>query len=463
MKCRVTRLGLNATSSLIPQSELAQAQILNTLNVVAERLSLATSVSTYQSLTTDTAYHERLKAAVSTIGRLDVMVEMGDFLVTYFIKDNVLVQDDSGVLDQFFLEFFKTLNSTAGVAEHAVQDFRKVLRDVAGVADLYTHQFVKNVLDTALVSDAHKVEFAKALQDQVTGVEDQAYLFAKKVAAHYATVSDFTDRVLNKWTLETLPVAEQHRFDTSKAIKTTGVVIDAKALSTTKGFFSKAGTTDSHSNGLGKAAFDTAGASEDETFQFGKSNSDVAGIAESQARAFSKALQDESVLREQITHQLNKALQSRVGATDDFDGAASLEDDQELHTNKATTSVVGISEFFVIKKVTLRDFFDDSMIAELFTAQFMKQLTEMAYATDTVAFNAGKVTFDIAGASDQIYTFDFSKPLTQIAAAVDAEKRDFGKALTDQTQMTDSGFVRSQNYSDFSYFAEDFVGTSRTF
>jgi len=39
----------------------------------------------------------------------------------------------------------------------------------------------------------------------------------------------------------------------------------------------------------------------------------------------------------------------------------------------------------------------------------------------------------------------------------------FARAFTETTSATDAGSLRSQGYADFTYFAEDYVGASRTF
>lgn len=46
---------------------------------------------------------------------------------------------------------------------------------------------------------------------------------------------------------------------------------------------------------------------------------------------------------------------------------------------------------------------------------------------------------------------------------VDATFLSIGKRFADTMALSDSGSLRMQNYCEFSYFAEDYVGSSLTF
>ena len=57
-----------------------------------------------------------------------------------------------------------------------------------------------------------------------------------------------------------------------------------------------------------------------------------------------------------------------------------------------------------------------------------------------------KVRVDVAHATD---TLDFTMA--------------FNRTFTDTASSTDAGSIRNQGYADFTFFAEDYVGVSRTF
>lgn len=57
-------------------------------------------------------------------------------------------------------------------------------------------------------------------------------------------------------------------------------------------------------------------------------------------------------------------------------------------------------------------------------------------------------------------------PVREVSDSVSVSDITFlsiGKGFTDTMSVSDAGSIRMQNYCDFSYFDEDYVGTSTTF
>jgi hypothetical protein len=129
---------------------------------------------------------------------------------------------------------------------------------------------------------------------------------------------------------------------------------------------------------------------DDEVIEFFKILGDSSVFSEQLARVMAKPLTDAAVTVELVSNILSKQIEDRVSSTDDWDGSASIEDDQEMY--------------------------------------FTKQMSEIAAVTDVIAW---------------------------LLTAV----RNFEESAL----ISDTGSLRSQGYCDFSYFAEDYVGASRTF
>jgi hypothetical protein len=53
--------------------------------------------------------------------------------------------------------------------------------------------------------------------------------------------------------------------------------------------------------------------------------------------------------------------------------------------------------------------------------------------------------------------------LADTTSAVDATSLSPEKAIADMIELADAGSLVAQNYCDITYFAEDYVGESRTF
>ena len=94
--------------------------------------------------------------------------------------------------------------------------------------------------------------------------------------------------------------------------------------------------------------------------------------------------------------------------TDDLDGTATPQDDQEIQFVKARTNAATFSDFVVV-----------------------------------VLFKFKSLVENLALTDDNFFSF--------------------GKLSSDTPSATDAGSLRSHNYSDFTYFSEDYVGASRTF
>jgi hypothetical protein len=148
--------------------------------------------------------------------------------------------------------------------------------------------------------------------------------------------------------------------------------------------------------------------------------------------------------------------------TDDVDGAASILDDQEMQFVKQHTDVVGFSDLIQF------GFF------------YSRQLNDTGVSLDSVAFSAAKALADGHTVSDVINvltgkhfsdTFSASETLAKAVSAAridsallgDAHAAASSKVLSDTPLLADAGSLRSQGYCDFAYFAEDYVGASRTF
>lgn len=95
---------------------------------------------------------------------------------------------------------------------------------------------------------------------------------------------------------------------------------------------------------------------------------------------------------------------------------------------------------------------------------FVKALQESVSTQETFAFDIYKYFqgADSASVSD-VSVIDFIKSATDSASVSDQKFLEFIKGLTETLTAGDSGQVFSTSYADITYFAEDYVGESRTF
>ena len=203
------------------------------------------------------------------------------------------------------------------------------------------------------------------------------------------------------------------------AIKTLGIKLTSKtlpiAMAIKLGYFLK----DFHTE-------DDVTTTESTVLAFFKTLTDNPAVADLAAKTFSKVLSESPSVTDTEVLDFYKNLSDGVGAadtfslvhsvvhsdtvfaTDDVDGAASILDDQEMQFFKNTTNLAAFTDSFAR------------------TVAFSRNFAENPSFTDTIA---------------SIY----------------------GTTFLETPSLTDAGSLRSQGYCDFTFFAEDFVGASRTF
>jgi hypothetical protein len=98
---------------------------------------------------------------------------------------------------------------------------------------------------------------------------------------------------------------------------------------------------------------------------------------------------------------------------------------------------------------------------------FNRSFSENAAISDSRAFTFEKYLFDSFALNDLSdvngTTISFADFTNNVISASDARFLANSKLFQDALSLTDSGNLRSQNYCDPTYFAEDYVGESRTF
>jgi hypothetical protein len=214
-----------------------------------------------------------------------------------------------------------------------------------------------------------------------------------------------------------------------------------------------------------KAPDDTFSATDEiNTFAVGKPLADAPAFTDDiDTLGFGKPLEDTLAFADQInSFGTSKQLYSAVNATDDVDGTASILDDQEMQFMKQRTDVAFIGDSIFLQKQYLRDFLDAMAAQDAARLSSGKALSDTPLASDSTNMVTGKQIYDIPVASETL-AFALARIRSDSALLGDATAVAAGKVLLDLASTTDAGSLRSQGYSDFSFFAEDFVGASTTF
>jgi len=417
-------------------------------------------------------------------------------------SDTVSIVDAEKILKDFERPLFETPTAIDTPAKHVT---KAPFLDDGFVTDDDTVQFNKQPTDIPVATDQiNKFDVVKGLADAPLATELHS-LGVGKSLADTGSATDAIDTFAFGKGLFEAPAADDtdYAFDVGKALDDTGYVLESHAFNIAKSnvsaYFGEDYVADGYTYGS-----DFAAALDFPSLGPGKVVADGAGVAESFFRQvdFSRSFTD------------------TVDATDDVDGTASILDDQEMqfvkfnnNTASATDSfyrqvdfirafteapsvtdndtidlakpfanAFSVSESFDRQVNYSRSFTEAPSISEISVANFGKNITETPTAIDVFerqvdfirAFSetpgvddstnllSNKHVYDIPVASE-LLSKTFSRPRSDSALIGDANTVALDKLLQDVASIADAGSLRSQGYSDFTYFEEDFVGASRTF
>ena len=161
------------------------------------------------------------------------------------------------------------------------------------------------------------------------------------------------------------------------------------------------------------------------------------------------------------TVEYSRTFADAVGATDDLDGAASTLDDQEMAFFKSRSLVARAAETLAYS--LNRGFADGYTASEAYSASFAKPLSDGSEAADSYSLLFSSVLANALEAAES-QTTAFSKALSDTPIFSDSFVQSLGKVRSDSATSSDSGSLVSQGYVDnVGYFAEDYVGASRSF
>lgn len=260
------------------------------------------------------------------------------------------------------------------------------------VVGFFLRQFFAT--DEASVTDTQTLDVTKPLTESPSVVDADVITLLKRVSDSGALTDDDVLTIIKGLT-ETPAVTEAHIIAFTKPLTDSGSVTDTPLLQPTKGLTEAPSATDNDTLDITKIAGDDT-------------NHDYCDLSYFAEDYVAGDRTDRAYVAENNVVSITKFLTDQTFVTDDLDGEATAEDDQEIAFVKTRTDIGVASDSFDRTVVYLRDFAENGSASE----------------------SAVKLTT---------------------------------KARSDSAAFTDSGNLRSQGYCDFTYFAEDYVGASRTF
>jgi hypothetical protein len=134
---------------------------------------------------------------------------------------------------------------------------------------------------------------------------------------------------------------------------------------------------------------------------------------------------------------------------------------------KALADSVTLVDVADAVRLYIRTFSDSLATPDLYKETFTpKTKADSASAFDNSRLEATKVVSEGLSAIDNMdgdLTYAFIKVIGELISGVDLQRIDFNTKKADNIATTSSGILSMQDYSDITYFLEDYVGLSRTF
>jgi hypothetical protein len=171
-----------------------------------------------------------------------------------------------------------------------------------------------------------------------------------------------------------------------------------------------------------------------------------------------KYLPEIVVISDAVQKLVEKATQDSVSVTDAV----------TLSTTLGLADSISFTETFLATLVFIRNLADSVAVSDQTTLDPEKRLTETVALTETLQYAFNKYLADGVAIGDSFEAADgllyaFSKYVSNVVFVQDSAVLYPSKVFSDMISVQDAGSLRSQGYCDFSYFAEDYVGASRTF
>ena len=303
--------------------------------------------------------------------------------------------------------------------------------------------------------------------------------------ADAGSASDSDAKEVGKPFTESTSVTDDDLLEIGKGLLESPAFSDVDILAVAKGLSEAPGATEQHALVLGrlfansgavtesaslrpvKIETDSAGATDNDTLDVAK---DVGGDTAQDYCDVTYFLEDYTVgdrldrifLGDDQEFAYLKNITDQIFVTDDLDGEASTEDDQEIDFVKTRTEIIGLTDVFERDVAFARNFTEAPAANDDQTLAVAKTISKTPTATESVAKILTFTKTDVGGLADTD-VLNTGKNLSDNGGIIDAQVVQFAKVSSDSGVASDSGNLRSQSYCNFTYFAEDYVGASRTF
>lgn len=374
------------------------------------------------------------------------LVSQGYCDLDYFAEDYVGAR--RGWLDS------KSENETPAAADNLTLATSKQFADNAGFVDTHISAFEKHRSDAATVADQATKLFGRSPNETI-----DAFHSGKLRSQSYCDISYFAEDY----------VGESRNFAEIKVLYTlTPAATHAMTITASKGFAHASSIADQNILTAGKVFAESLQIADDFISVLTKRPSEMIGLSIATANELSKNRAQQTALTDSRAIDVFKTHAETAAITDTaINALTKARTETPAVTDlaaKATAKSFSESNVIVDSQVIAasKPLDDSASIVDLQTRVLTKNASEVPVVTDVVDRDTVKPLAETPAIADQLAK-QASKPLADSSAVSDLQTLNAIKSLTESPAITDSGSVRSQGYCDYTYFAEDYVGSRQTF
>lgn len=371
------------------------------------------------------------------------------------IYDDVARSTGKGLTDSF------TMEDSVDI-EYWIE---KNLADTQAIIDSLTRSVSKALADAAVPTDSATRATTKGLSDVYAGFLDE--ITSKSTTKGLTDSFSMLDSVdieywIEKNLADTQAVIESLTRSVSKALTDAAAPTDLATLATTKQLadvyagFQDQITSKSVTKGLTDSF--TMEDSIDIEYWIEKSLADTQAIADLAAITSNKLFTDSSAISDSLANttqkRLDDLLNSPIDSISAIDVVKGLSESQAIADSIQTTLVF------------IRDVADTLVSSDLAALTSIFKKSEILATSDDDTFSVSKGLTEALNLIDNMdgdIEYNIVKLVGELLASTDSPAIAFATQMSDNAVTSSSGVLAMQDYSDITYFLENYVGISRTF
>ena len=381
-----------------------------------DREDIATTVETVAKDVTTFASDDSVSIAELLLNKL---IGLNINEIDYFLEDYIF-----DVTDYTFKAVHATDRITQIIVAKQFEDLVDATDDFYGAANIDDDQIAtvdKVVADYVSFSDAFDrlVEYIRLFTETATALE-QIELAPQKVVGDQTTNSEVFDQDVHKVANETINTPEVQSFVVEQISADTSISVDEAALHTTTPKTDVVENSDTVVTFYEAVRIFTELTQTTELIEqlIERVSSDQSTFSDLVTQTVAKVLEDQTTNSEQLAFDFSAEYSDLVDATDDFYGAANVDDDQIAAFDKVVADYATNSDIVIT------------------VAEFYRTFLETAYNTDLATLDFAKSVLD-AVAITEVFAVDFSTARTETATISETVSSDFDTSRTETVTQTD--------------------------